>query len=99
MILHVMYQIYIFSCCFTSSIVEGQQREEGEWPVVRCQTEKGGGVVVDWVPNRARRPAGRVSFAQTGRRSRPRQARTLQYSRVPDESESVAAEIWEWKDF
>ena len=57
--------ILLFSCCFTSSIVVGQQREEGEWPVVRCQTEKGGGVVVDWVPNRERRPAGRVSFAQT----------------------------------
>ena len=37
-------------------------------------------MVVDWVPNRERRPAGRVSFAQTGRRSRPRQARTLLYS-------------------
>ena len=34
-------------------------------------------MVVDWVPNRERRPAGRVSFAQTGRRSRPRQARTV----------------------
>ena len=40
-------------------------------------------MVVDWVPNRERRPAGRVSFAQTGRRSRPRQARTLQGQGVP----------------
>ena len=29
------------------------------------QRKEGPGVAVDWVPNRERRPAGRVSFAQT----------------------------------